>query len=319
MDELQNARIRFYAKRGTSRTTSTYYIRFYGATLTVEYEDNSTTYTVTVQSGDGITADKEGANPVKEGKSFSVSISGSVGTVTDNGANVTGNLVEQTAPETESVTGNPKSYTTSGSISGTKYQGAIGKGSSNTETGNDYCASSGSTATIYYSFDFSSIPEDATIQSVSVAVGGHCESTSNSSEVADLQLYSGSTAKGSKSSFTSTSKQTITMSAGTWTRAELQSAKLGFTIGYYGGLVNGVDFTVVYSTPRSGGTYYVYTIGSVNADHVIVISAGGETATRLRVKVDGAYKKVLKIYVKKSGAYVLDSESALTAERFVRL
>lgn len=36
--ELNDCRIRIYAMRGTSSTTTTYYERFYGATLTVVYE-----------------------------------------------------------------------------------------------------------------------------------------------------------------------------------------------------------------------------------------------------------------------------------------
>lgn len=35
--ELENCRIRMYAVRGTSYTTTTYYFRFYGATLTIKY------------------------------------------------------------------------------------------------------------------------------------------------------------------------------------------------------------------------------------------------------------------------------------------
>ena len=35
--ELLNARLRIYAKRGTSNTTTNYYFRFYGATITVTY------------------------------------------------------------------------------------------------------------------------------------------------------------------------------------------------------------------------------------------------------------------------------------------
>lgn len=35
--ELNDCRIRMYAKRGTSYTTTTYYFRFYGATLTIKY------------------------------------------------------------------------------------------------------------------------------------------------------------------------------------------------------------------------------------------------------------------------------------------
>lgn len=313
--ELQNARIRLYAKRGTSRTTYTYYIRFYGATLTVEYEDNTSKYTVTVQTDDGITTDKD-SEYVREGESFSVKISGTVGNVTDNGTDVTSRLIEETAPPTQEVTSYPISCTTSGSISGTRYKNAIGNGSSNTESGNDYCGSSGSTATIYYAFDFSSIPSDATIESVSVTVGGHMESASNSSEVARLQLYSGNSTKGSQKSFTSTSKQLITMDSVSWTRAELQEARLAFTIGYYGGLVNGVDFVVVYSTPLNDGVYYVYTISSVTEDHIIVIAASEAepTDSKLRIKINGTWKKVLKVYRKENGIYTEVTASSLPSD-----
>lgn len=176
------------------------------------------------------------------------------------------------------VTSYPTAYATSGTISGTRYKNCIGKGSSTTATGNDYSKNSSSTATITYSFDFSAIPENAVIDSVSVKVGGHAESTTySSSKKCDLQLMSGTTAKGSATHFTSTSKQVLTMDAGTWTRAELQSAKLAVTIGYYGGLVNGVDFVVEYSEAAS--------------------------ATRLRIK-DGAWKTVQKVYKKQGGSWV---------------
>lgn len=36
--DLEDARIRMYAVRGTSQTTTSIYFRFYGATLEVEYE-----------------------------------------------------------------------------------------------------------------------------------------------------------------------------------------------------------------------------------------------------------------------------------------
>lgn len=47
-EELNDARIRIYAKRGTTNTTTGYYVRFYGATLTVNYTYNQTQYEVSV-------------------------------------------------------------------------------------------------------------------------------------------------------------------------------------------------------------------------------------------------------------------------------
>lgn len=160
------------------------------------------------------------------------------------------------AVEQRTATSYPVSYSTSGSIKGTNYQNAVGKGSdTDAASGNDYASGSGNTAYIEYAFSFD-IPESATIDSVECTVKGHCESTSSSSEQADLQLYAGSTAKGSVSSFTSTSAQVLTLTTGTWTRDEIDSMVLRFTIGYYGGLVNGATITVTYSF---NAVYYTVT------------------------------------------------------------
>lgn len=304
-NEISDLRIFSSWTRNSSNTSNVTTPYWRGADVTIEYTESSgVTHTVTITAND-VVVDENSAE-VAEGESYVVNIrSGSVNSITDNGEDVLSQLVHKSeSGGSGSMTSNPTAYSvTSGSVSGTKYQNAIGKGSSNTATGNDYSSSSSSNATIMYSFDFSSIPENATIESVSVVVGGHLESTSNSSEKADLQLYSGGTAKGSKSAFTTTSKQLVTMSAGTWTREELQNAKLAFTIGYYGGLVNGVDFTVAYSVPSSGDGYYTYTIGSINTDHVILINVG-DTDTKLRLRVGGKYKKVKKILHKENGKYV---------------
>lgn len=154
------------------------------------------------------------------------------------------------ATEQATATSYPVSYTTTGSsISGTKYQNAVGKGSDTSAvTGNDYCSSRNNYANIFYAFDFSSIPEGSEIVSVSCSVKGHAESTSQSNRRARCQLYVGtSTAKGEYTDFTSTSAQTLDLTTGTWTLAEVRDMRLCFTIGYYGGLVNGATATVVYS------------------------------------------------------------------------
>lgn len=147
----------------------------------------------------------------------------------------------------KTATSYPTAYTTSGSISGSRYKNAIGKGADTSAvSGNDYASGgSSSQAHIDYDFEFDGIPEEADIVSVSCQVKGHLENTSRST--ANLQLYAGSTAKGSVSKFTSTSAQTVTLTTGTWTRSEIDSLKLRFTIGYYGGLVNGATVTVTYS------------------------------------------------------------------------
>jgi len=148
---------------------------------------------------------------------------------------------------TSTATSYPVSYTTSGTINGTSYKNAIGKGADTSAvSGNDYSnGGSSSTAHIDYKFEFEGVPENATIDSVTCQVKGHLESTSRST--ANLQMYHGSTAKGTKTKFTSTSAQTITVSCGDWTREEIDDMYLRFTIGYYGGLINGATVTVTYS------------------------------------------------------------------------
>ena len=173
------------------------------------------------------------------------------------------------ATEQLTATSYPTSYTTSGSISGTKYKNAVGKGSDTSAvTGNDYCSSRNSYAHIYYAFDFSSIPDGSEIVSVECSVKGHAESTSSSGHRARCQLYVGtSTAKGEYTDFSSTSAQTIDLDTGTWTLAEVRDMHLCFTIGYYGGLVNGATATVVYSV---NSTRWTVTVSNSTSTSVTV-------------------------------------------------
>ena len=271
-----NFGIRINCRRASRNTTG--YVYLYGAEIEVDYTI-PVYHTITATSEVSGVSITPVAETVIEGTSHTVTIDPGTYLISDlaledNGNDVTDQIVESSQEE-HSIEKYPASYTTSGSISGTNYQSAIGKGSdAANSSGNDYCSSSSSTAYINYSFDFSDIPASATIESVSVSVKGHCESTSNSSEVARLQLYSGSTAKGSEANFTSTSDTVLHLSPGTWTRTELQNAILRFTIGYYGGRVVGATWIVNYSV--EGSTLkYTYTIEDVQTDHELVISEAG--------------------------------------------
>ena len=85
---------------------------------------------------------------------------------------------------------------------------------------------SGAITYIYYTFDFSDIPAGATIDSVSCSAKAYI-STTNSSRITtrQIQLFSGSTAKGSAYTV-SNSTSAFTMTPGTWTREELQNARI---------------------------------------------------------------------------------------------
>lgn len=97
--ELNKARLRFYAKRGTSNTSTDYYMRCYGATLTVEYSYEATFYEISASSSvSGVTV-APASQDVESGNQGSVTISGVSGgtssiVVMDNGVDVTSTLVQ---------------------------------------------------------------------------------------------------------------------------------------------------------------------------------------------------------------------------------
>lgn len=227
----------------------------------------------------------------------------------------------------KTATSYPVSYTTSGSISGTHYKNAIGKGSdTSAASGNDYASgSSSSKAYINYAFSFD-IPSSATIDSVECTVKGHLENTSRST--ATLQLYSGSTAKGSSTDFTSTSAQVLTLTTGTWSRSEINDMILKFTIGYYGGLVNGATVNVTYTydsitytvsssltgdgtiNPSGSSTLeknseYILTITPTNkSDPVSVIKDGTDITSSLIARYsEGTVNTNLGTYSLSSGSF----------------
>lgn len=281
-----------------SSSSQTKYIYFAGATITVNY--SVTTHDITISNSTSATVTAS-ASSVVDGDSVTIvsdTISGI--TIKDNNVDVTSQFTAGVGGTESSV---PTSYTAGSSINGTNYQSTIGKGSdTSNRTGNDYFSTtqggSGSTY-IDYHFDFSAIPAGATISSMSVTVKGHCESTSESREISRVQCYTGTTAKGSYVDMTdSTTDKVYTISnPGTWTRAELQDARIKHTIGVYGGLMSGATWSVTYEVPG-----YQYTIASVTADHTITVTSSGSGPT-LYVKQNGSWVQVARAYKKVSGSW----------------
>lgn len=297
--ELNDLRLRI---GGTgSSSTQTKYIYFYGATMTITYTVAMHDITISNSTSATVTASESSVADGDSVEIFTDTISGI--TIKDNGTDITSQFEARTGATISTV---PGSYDTGGSINGTNYKSTIGKGSNTSNrTGNDYFSTSqgGSGSTwIDYFFDFSMIPSDATIDSVSVTVKGHCESTSESREISRVQAYSGTTAKGSYTDMTdSTTDKVYTMSVGTWTATELHSAKLRHTIGVYGGLVSGATWTVTYTV--SG---YQYKISNVSADHTIVVASGGTEA--IYYKDGGSWVQATTVYKKVNGAWAQQSD-----------
>jgi len=79
-----------------------------------------------------------------------------------------------------------------------------------------------------YNFDCSSIPQNATITGVSCVAAAACYSNGQYFDTRTVQLYSGSTAKGTAVTITGTgnTRTDHNIDGGSWTRAELDNAKI---------------------------------------------------------------------------------------------
>ena len=274
LSEVSNLRLRFTPNNVSSNNNR--YLYVYGANITVDYSVPGTAYTITATSNvDNVTVNPA-TQELMNGESATVTINGITNatdiSIIDNGTDVTSQLVEHTVSG-GTIEKYPGTQTTSRIQSGSSYAAyAVGRSAENPySSSNNMYASQNSNGYAEYSFDFSDIPSGVTIDSVEVRCYGHRESsTTSSTYVAKIGLYSGSTLKSTEQEFTSTSNQTITINnPGTWTREELQNAKLRFTVGYYGGLLLGATWVVNYSVESTH--YYTYTINNLNADHVIVV------------------------------------------------
>lgn len=79
---------------------------------------------------------------------------------------------------------------------------------------------------LYYTFDTSDIPSTATIQSISAQAKVRVSNTQRVTSTV-CQLYTGTTAKGSNTTFASTSStNVVTLTCGTWTRSELNDLRM---------------------------------------------------------------------------------------------
>ena len=279
VSELSNLRLRLQGRR--SSTYSNGYIYFYGADITINYSVSGTAYEITSISNTDLvqSIDPEGTTDVMSGDSYTLNVyADTFGDfiVEDNGVDVTNQLVQKENITTGTVESYPISQTNTGVQSGSGVvDNPIGRSAENPNTSStNIYASNGSTGYVEYSFDFSSIPDNAVIDSVSIRVYGKRESTTtDSTHKAEIQLYSGSSTKGTSQEFTSTTMYIMTISeVGTWTRSELLNAKMRFVFAYYGGYVGGITWEVTYSTPSTSQYYWEYTLSNVSADHTIYVT-----------------------------------------------
>lgn len=324
-----NFGIRINCRRASRNTTGYMYI--YGAEIEVTYTVPDPRTITSTLSGDG-TISPSGSNTYYDGSEYELIITptnkSDQVTATQDGVDITSQLVAHGVGSTITVV--PDNVTTNNISSGSSYaEYAIGHSAespSSSGTSSNMYSPSGSTGYAAYTFDFSTIPSNATIEEIAVRCYGHRENSSiDSSHVSNVALYYGSTMKGEDVDFPSTSNSLVTIeNTGTWTRAELDDLTLRHTVGYYGGLVLGITIEVTYST-GSGIDHYTYTY-TVNGDSTIAVTIGSVTptgdkifckingswvqASKELVKVNGTWREVSKVYVKTNGSWVEQSDKS---------
>ena len=205
---------------------------------------------------------------------------------------------------TETFTAHPSSYDSDHqyySITGASGAYAAETSSSNCSIG---CTrgSVGAQTYIYFKFNTSSlnIPDGATINSVQIAAKARSSTGStNNLRVRQMQACSGTTLKGTATSFT-TNSNAQTLNVGTWTKEELADVRIrvyaergtnninsGYTLTFYG-----ATLTIVYSYSDGQGQDIFY---KQNGSWVPVDS--------VFLKQNGSWVQVEEMLVKDSGTW----------------
>ena len=165
----------------------------------------------------------------------------------------------------------------------------VGKGSANT-TYASFKNRPYQSGIVYWPFDTSIIPAEATIDSVACMAKGSC----NSSTKGSMLLYSGTVAKGSATS-TKTSAAVYNLSCGTWTRAELDNIRL---------------LTKITNTNSASSIFYFY-----GADLTVAYTYQSE---KFMLKLGGAWQDIAHVFKKVNGIWVEQTELANVIEDGVR-
>ena len=314
LSELQTSiKIKLYAVRGTSSTTSSYYFRFYGCDFTINYSLSGTEYEITASTSANTITLEPTDEYVLSGNNYQLQIVSSNTSpivVQDNNVDVSSQIVEQSS--------------TSSSVVIDGYTGSSGFTLNNIDNANSGSDSSnyasletngGTTGTIYFTFADPLLPSSASIQSVAcTATFEYNRNSSSSGYSASCQLYANTTAKGSSTTITTTggssmSKTTFNLTPGSWTISDLANARLYVTVTNSASsthrflYVYGATLTITYSF---SGKIYTYTLTNVTADHTIVVAVGATDA--LYVKQSGSWVQVAKAYKKVNGSWVEQSD-----------
>ena len=160
----------------------------------------------------------------------------------------------------------------------------VGKGDNNTTYAKITLKNGTSAETwVYWPFDLSAIPSNATIDSVSCSAKASVSTNTSDIESKTIQLYSGATGKGS-ATYLTTSNTAHNLDCGTWTRAELQDCRLRMYARR--GMSN------------TSKTRYLYFYG---ADLTVTYTYKNE---KFMLKLGGAWQDIARVFKKVNGIWV---------------
>lgn len=295
-EELNNAKIRIYAVRGSSNTGTSYYFRFYGATISVNYTFEGANFVIDSRSSVGgttispstqtITAPINGNRSISSSATVVISSANMTGKkLTDNLVDVTSLVSVQATRDTSQMLPNHWSTRASGD---TGYTGYIFTASNMTNAYTDSNSSTYGTLKLTASSngtrtsvgwlgvnlsDLDSIPNNATVNSITAYIKYYVSSTSYVTAVS-IQLFSENTSKGSALTTRPRSATRYQFSTpGTWTLEELKDLRIGVSATHSKSksdawlYICGADIVVNYTTPSQ------YTISGLNGDHTLILSA----------------------------------------------
>jgi hypothetical protein len=284
------------------------YAYVYGAEIEVDYT-LPTPRQITVSNTSTATVDPSGTQTVYDGDDFMLTLTNVSNVnnikVTDNGNDVTSSLVLIPSGTTS------KTFNPSALEDHLGYNGASVTNPENacTNTGSTNYAElllgGGTVAYMLYAFDTTQILNNATINSVSCSAKISVSSTSTSITNKSVQLYAGSTAKGTAYTNVTTSTTPFNITAGSnWTVNDVHNIKIRATATYsrtngYTLRIYGVNLTINYTV---NDISYSYTISNISADHTIVIS--NASTNKLHVRTSSGWVEAVKVHKKINGSWI---------------
>ena len=293
--ELLDAGVRFYVKRGTSNTSSEYTMRMYGATMTVTYEWQETTYEITVSNSTSATVEAR-PSEVEAGEDSEIRADSLTGiTVKDNNVDVTSQFTSRSNPGYEVSYSNRGDY---GFALSNGYYVSQNKGV------NKSCAvcrvnlylEEAATVTFQYinyaeaSYDFGvfgNIDVALTTDYYPAGSGGATISETSYKKACNTSSDNTSTVK----------TLSYSVSAGEHF-IDVKFSKDDATASNNDTLQFQVSVTMGSGWPK---TYYGYTIANVQADHTVLVTSSAQP--ELYVKLNGSWVKVQTAYRKVSGSW----------------